>query len=231
MVLIDFEYLGNFMKDKIHAIYIKLISNVRFRTMFLMIPGLVVNALYMVINIVIGIKNDATWFIYLGVYCFYLVLMKGYLLYYLAANNKVQRKKEYRIYRNCGITLLFLNFVLIGESVYIVHKNQNYHYQGVLIYAMAAFAFYNLTMAIINIVRFQKFKSPVLSAVKAINLTTAMVTMLALETAMISQFGDAGQGDFRAMITRVTAFLVCLVEFVIAVHMICDGNKNTASFC
>jgi len=72
----------------------------------------------------------------------------------------------------------------------------------------------------------RKFNSPVLSAVKAINLTTAMVTMPALETAMISQFGGAENEDFRRSMVSMTAGVVCCVEFWIGIYMIRKGNKN-----
>ncbi len=76
------------------------------------------------------------------------------------------------------------------------------------------------------VIRYRKYKSPVLSAVKAINLTTAMVTMLALETAMISQFGSADEESFRQIMTSITAAVVCVVEFVTAVYMIYNGTSK-----
>lgn len=213
-----------------HALWGRLRNDVRLRTMVTMIPGLLLNALYVLTNVGMAVLNHTSWFIYLGGYDFVLTVMKTSLLYDLAKNrNRTTAQAEYRRYRNCGILLLLLNFILAAESVYIVCRNQSYHYDGMLIYVMAAIAFYALISAVIHIIRYRKYKSPVLSAIKAINLTTAMVTMLALETAMIAQFGGEGQGNFRRMMTSSTAAAVCLVEFMIAIYIICSGTRRMTS--
>ncbi len=221
--------IGTCVKNFVQNLSVwKLFSgDVRLRTKIMMIPGLAINGIYVISNIVLGVINHATWFIYLGIYYLYLVVAKGQLLQNLVVSKDTSDYiVEYRKYRNCGVILVLLNFVLAAESVYIVYKNQNYHYQGWLIYAMAAVTFYNLIMSVINTIRFRKYDSPVLSAVKAVNLTTSMVTLLALETAMISQFGGADNENFRRIMVSMTAGAVCLIEFGMGIYMIRRGNKN-----
>ncbi len=209
------------------SIWIKFREDPHFRTIITVLPSLLLNGLYVATNIAMGVKNHAMWFAYLGGYYLVLVVMKFYLLKNLVMNRKgADGKKEWRKYRNCGIGLLLLNMVLNAMCVYIVQKNQDYHYAGMLIYVMAAVAFYSLIAAVINLIKFRKYESPVLSAVKIINLTTAMVTMLALETAMISQFGETDQAEFRHIMTSLTSGAVCLIEFLTAIYMIYNGNKN-----
>ena len=50
-----------------------------------------------------------------------------------------------------------------------------------MIYVMAMYAFYVTVMAVINMVRYRKYHSPVMSAAKAVNLAAALVSMLSLE--------------------------------------------------
>ncbi|MCD8118006.1 MAG: hypothetical protein LUE29_00695 [Lachnospiraceae bacterium] len=210
-----------------YAFWKKWREDVRLRTMVTMTPGLLLNGLYVFTNIGMGVLNHTAWFIYLGGYYFLLTAMKSSLLYDLAAKRgRRDARGEWQKYRNCGRILLLLNVVLIAECVYIVYKKQSYHYDGMLIYAMAAMAFYSLISAIVHLIRYRKYKSPVLSAVKVINLTTAMVTMLALETAMIAQFGGEGQENFRRNMTSMTAAVVCAVELVMAVFMIYCGRRR-----
>ncbi|MCD7943444.1 MAG: hypothetical protein LUH43_00880 [Clostridia bacterium] len=210
-----------------YALWNKLYEDARLRTVVTTAPGLFLNALYVFTNIGMGILNHTAWFIYLGVYYFFLTIMKSSLIHYLAKNrSSINQETEYRKYRKCGIALLMLNFVLVSECVYIVYKNQSFHYDGILIYAMAAMTFYSLIGAVFHVVRYRKYKSPVLSAVKAVKLTSAMVSMLALETAMIAQFGGEEQGDFRRMMTSLTASVVCIVELLIAVYMIYSGTRR-----
>lgn len=79
--------------------------------------------------------------------------------------------------------------------VLVVYQNESFQYAGSLIYIMGMYAFYTTVMAIVNLVRYRQFQSPVMSAARTVNLVAAMVSMLSLETAMLSQFG--GGEDFR----------------------------------
>ena len=75
-------------------------------------------------------------------------------------------------------------------------------------------------------VKFRKQNSPTLSAAKVINLASALVSMLALETAMISQFGSEESPLFRRAMTSATGAFVCLVVLSTAVYMIVRATKN-----
>lgn len=94
-----------------------------------------------------------------------------------------------------------------------------------LIYVAALYAFYSLTLAIVNTVKFRRFNSPVLSAAKVVNLTTALVSIFNLETAMIAQFG-ADQLHFRLVMTACTAFAVCAIVLGAAAFMVISSTQK-----
>ena len=54
---------------------------------------------------------------------------------------------------------------------------------------MALYTFYITTTAIIDMVKYKKYGSPIMSMSKVIKMAAALVSMLSLETAMFSQFG------------------------------------------
>ncbi len=201
-------------------------SNPRYKTILTLIPSLLINAVFVITNMRLGVINHTSWFGFLGLYYLFLAVMKAYLLYRMTGDRRdFPVSEQYAAYRTCGIILLMLNAVLIAESVYIVRKGQSFHYQGNLIFLMAAVIFCNLIMAVVNVIRYKKYHSPVLSAVRFVNLTAAMVSMLALETAMISQFGNGENGRFRLIMTGISAAAVCIIEIGIAVRMIIIGGK------
>ncbi len=108
----------------------------------------------------------------------------------------------------------------------MVHQNRGFEYPGLLIYAMAAYSFYAVTVAIINIVKTRRHNSPVLSAAKAINLVAALVSILSLETAMLAQFGGDDDPMFRRAMTGATGGGVCTIVIGMAIYMIWRANKN-----
>lgn len=77
-----------------------------------------------------------------------------------------------------------------------------------------------------NVVKFRKQNSPVLSAAKGINLASALVSMLALETAMLSQFGSEESPVFRRVMNSATGGAVCCVVLGMAVYMMVRATQN-----
>ena len=75
-------------------------------------------------------------------------------------------------------------------------------------------------------VKFRKQNSPVLSAAKGINLASALVSMLALETAMLSQFGSEESPVFRRVMNSATGGAVCSVWLGMAVYMMVRATQN-----
>ena len=82
-----------------------------------------------------------------------------------------------------------------------------------------------MILSIIQVIRFRKQGSPVLAAVKIVNLTAAMVSMLSLEAAMIARFGDPSESLFRAKMIGITGFVSCLVFVLISILMIIRATK------
>ena len=133
--------------------------------------------------------------------------------------------EDIRRYRLCGIMLLLMNQALMGIVIYMVRNNRGFDYPGLLIYAMATYSFYAVITAVINLVKFRKYESPVLSAAKAINLVAAMVSILSLETAMLAQFGGDDAPEFRQIMTACVGGGVCVIVIGMAAFMIWRSGK------
>ena len=190
-----------------------------FRAEVSLYRGFLFNFLYVILKVGSGIYYSSVWLISLGIYYFLLAVMRFLLLRYVNKNSFGKNVlKEFYRYRACGIILLLMNQALAVISALMFYRNEGYEYPGLLVYAMAAYTFYTFTLAIVNFIKYRKNKSPVMSAAKAINLVSAIVSMLALETAMLSQFGE--DEGFRSLMVSLTGIGVCAVVLVIAIYMI-----------
>ncbi len=198
-------------------------GDIRFRTELSLYFGVLINFLYIAIKLFSGIYYHSVWFISLAAYYFLLAAMRFALLH-KNKNSVMTIEIEFKRYRLCGIALLVMNQVLAGIVVFMVHQNKGFDYPGLLIYAMAAYSFYSIITAVINLVKFRKHGSPLLSAAKVINLVAAMVSILSLETAMLAQFGD--DMDFRRLMTALTGGGVCVIVIAMAVFMIWMSSRR-----
>ena len=68
-----------------------------------------------------------------------------------------------------------------------------------------------------------------LSAIKVVSLTAAMVAMLSLEAAMLAQFGADDDPTFRGTMLGVSGLVVSLIILGMAVYMIVNANKKMKS--
>lgn len=196
-----------------------------FRAEAALYQGFLINLFYVGTKLFSGIVFKSVWFITVAVYYILLAVMRASLLHYMrkAGGDKVS---EWHRYRLCGIILLFMNFALSGMVVLVVHQNSGFEYPGVLIYIMAMYTFYAAITAVLNVIKFRRYGSPVLSAAKVINLTAAMVSMLSLETAMLTQFGAADDPVFRQIMTASTGAGISVIVLGMAVFMILRSTKQ-----
>ncbi|MBQ7416328.1 MAG: hypothetical protein IJW14_04770 [Oscillospiraceae bacterium] len=160
------------------------------------------NMLYVCINLWSWYLLRSWWFVVLAVYYVIMAVMRfllgGYLRKHEPGSDLVKEWKRARI---CAAILLLINLSLSGAVLMILYQNRGYDYSGILIYVMALYTFYSTIHAIVDIIRFRKLGSPVLSTAKIVSLSAALVSMLNLETAMFAQFGaDMSANDQQLMI-------------------------------
>lgn len=206
----------------------RLLKEDMFRAEVALYQGFFINLLYAGIKMFSGIFYRSVWFVTLAVYYTLLAIMRASLLHFVRAHGSAgeNRPAELRRYRLCGIILFFMNIALTGIVVLVVYQNSGFEYPGMLIYVMALYAFYATITAVWNVAKFRKYGSPVMSAAKVINLTAALVSMLSLETAMLTQFGAANDPMFRQIMTASTGAGISIIVLGMAVYMIVRSTKQ-----
>ncbi|MCM1212257.1 MAG: hypothetical protein NC318_11695 [Blautia sp.] len=205
------------------------LEDMRFRGAVSIYQGFGMNLLYAMFRGITAFLYSSVWFGVIAIYYLMLCAFRGLLaqgVYKVGKmdNPFVREVKEYRIYRMCGFLMFLLNSGMAGMAVLMVRDNRYFTYPGYVIYLSAAYTFYIVIIAVINMVKFRKLKSPVLSASKALTFAGALMSVLALQTSMIAQFG--GDGSFQKRMNFITSIVVCSGVIVIAVYMIWNANRH-----
>ena len=183
--------------------------------------SLAINLGYVVWNLFCGIWYRSIWFWTLAGYHLLLTLMRFSLLRYARHHAFGEDlRTEWRRYRFCGTVLLAMNLALTGVVIMVVQDQKGFSYPGYLIYVMAIYAFYKIITAGKEMIQFRHTKSPVISAVKTINLAAALVSMLTLETAMLAAFGQNDSTRFREIMNGATSGTVCTLILLLAIRML-----------
>lgn len=210
-----------------HPLGERLMTDPAFRTHVTLYGSLAVNLLYVAVNIVSGFLYRSAWFVILAFYYAILAVTRFLLVRFV---NRIgigkNRLRELKRSRLCGMILLAVNLVLSGAVLMILYQNRGYEYHGILIYAMAAYTFYITALAVVNIVKYRKYNSPVMSAAKYINLAAALVSMLSLETAMLSEFGRDTSPETRRLLIAATGAGVSVAVVSMSVYTIVRSTKE-----
>ena len=186
------------------------------------------NALYGLFQLWLGFYHHTFWFYSLGAYYICLGAMRFFLVRHtrkFAPGEKMQT--ELVKYRACGIVFLLMNLALALIIFFMVYWNRTFEHHMITAIAMAAYTFTAFTVAIVNVVKYRKYNSPVFSASKAISLAAALVSMLTLESTMLTTFGDGTMTAIeRKWMLGATGGAISVLIVATAIYMIVVGTKK-----
>ena len=190
--------------------------------------SLLINLIYAGVHGVSGIYYQSVWSGTLAAYYICLSVMRFLLVRYAHRHGFGKKKTaEWQRYRVCGIFLVLMTSALAGVVILVLSHNEGFEYSGTLIYVMALYTFYITIMAVVNVIRYVKYRSPVMSAARSINLAAALVSMLSLETAMLTQFNTADKPEaFRNIMVGATGACVCGLVVGMGIYMIIRSTKQ-----
>ena len=90
---------------------------------------------------------------------------------------------------------------------------------------IAAYTFTALTIAIVGLVKFRKYKSPVYSASKAVSLAAALVSVLTLEATMLTTFGGETITDsVRKLFLSLSGGMISAFIVAMSLYMIISAT-------
>ena len=204
------------------------LEDARLRVNVSLYGSLALNTAYAAFHFALGVKHRTFWFSSLGIYYVFLAVMRFFLLRHSRAYRPGERMRaELRRYRACGFAFLFMNLSLACIVFFMIRWNRTFVHHEITTITMAAYTFTAFTLAIVNILKFRKYNSPIYSATKAISLAAACVSVLTLESTMMTTFGGETMSDAaRMLFLGLTGAAVIVTVVVLAIYMIAQGTKK-----
>ena len=203
----------------------------RLRVKVSLYGSLAYNTVYALFQLWLGFYHHTFWYYSLAGYYISLAVMRFFLVRHTQRFTPGERMREELIkYRACGWVFLIMNLALSLMIFFMVYWNRTFNHHEITAIAMAAYTFTSFTTAIVNMVRYRKYNSPVYSASKAISFAAACVSMLTLTSTMLTTFGD-GTMDLsaRRLMLGLVGGAVSAVVMTMAVYMIAESNKKLKS--
>ena len=208
--------LGNrYMTDRVFRVHISLTVS------------FAISMLYALINIWSWHRMKSSWFMVLAVYYVIMAVMRYLLMRYVRIQKiGTSMLQEWKRSRSCACILLLINLSLSGAVLMILYQSKGYDYPGILIYVMALYTFYSTIHAVVDIVKYRKLGSPVMSTAKIVSLSAALVSMLNLETAMFAQFGTEMAPENQRIFIILTGAGVSITVVTLSILLIISANQE-----
>ena len=210
-----------------------LLRNFGFRTVIFSIGSFIMSILFSGFNAYMGIASRSIWYGALAAFYISLAFLRGGVLTY--HKNKIEKKEKYnneylkaKVYRNSGIVTLVLNIALSVAIAQMIFSDAHFTFMGWTIFAYAAYAFYKITMSIISFIKAHKQTDLTIRAIRNINLVDALVSILALQTALLTMFSE-GEVNI-SLFNTFTGIAVSLSSITIGIYTIVSANKNIKKY-
>ena len=189
---------------------------------------LILNAAYAALQLGMGLRHRSFWFISLSCYYFSLAVMRFSLLRHTRRHRPGELvEMELRKFRACGIVFLLMNLALSLMVFFMVYWNRTFIHHEITTIALATYTFTAFTLAIVNAVKHRKNGSPVYLASRAISLAAASVSMLTLESTMLTTFGNETISlTERRIFLGTSGGAISVFIIVMAIYMIVRGTKS-----
>ncbi len=189
--------------------------------------SLIWNVAFAIFQLGLGFYHKSFW--YSSMFAYYAIL--GVARFFLLSHTRKYKAKEQERMETkkqllCGWLLLLMNLALAVDVFFIVYINEAFKHHMITTIAMALFTFVTLTVAIIKVVKYKKYKSPVYSTAKSISLISACVSMLTLETTMLATFGEENSPLFRQIILSLTGIAVVGFAITMAIILIVKAQRK-----
>lgn len=135
-------------------------------------------------------------------------------------------KEELIKYRRCSWIMLLLNIALSIMVFFMVYWNRTFNHHSITTIAIAAYTFISFTVAIVNYIKYKKYKSPIFNATKSISLASASVSIITLEATMLTSFGTDLKPTIRKLFLGLTGGVVSIFVLMLAVIIIVKSSKQ-----
>ncbi len=205
----------------------KFSGDVRLRVNISLFGSFVWNVAYSLFQLWLGLTHSSFWFYSMAGYYISLAFMRYFMFRHTRKHLPGEKmKEELKKYRVCGWVFLVMNLTVTLMIFFMIYWNRSFEHDQITTIAMAAYTFTTFTFAIVSLVKYRKYNSPVYSASKAIGLAAACVSMITLTSTMLTTFGEADGLPFRRIMLGSLGGAVSAFIIGMALYMIVQSTKK-----
>lgn len=180
------------------------------------------NLLYFFFRLIVGLYYDSIWFVSISIYYLIIALLK-----LMISICHIKNYFNNKIYLFTSLILLLLNIPLLRIIILVIVENNSNVYEGFVIYAIAFYTFYALTLSIVNMIKYKHSDNNIFKLSKTISFITALVSIFMLEASMLQTFPS--NLEFSAIMNATTGGVVWIIIVIYCIALFIKFKKNKSN--
>lgn len=202
-----------------------------FRTLFFAVTGAFMSLGFAVYNGVFAVIRGSLWH---GVFAGYLLLLSCQRAFVTGIYRVIRGKyaedaakffrAKLKIYLATGIIFVPSTLVLSFVAALLVTSQKPIVSNDIMAITTATYTFCKTGLAIRNLLKARALQDPIVQTSRNISIIDALVSMVMLESTLITTFGELTQ-NMRLLIA-LSGMALCLLAAGLGVYMIVKGAKK-----
>ncbi len=202
-----------------------------FRTIIFSVLGSFITLAFALFYGAYGIIFRSLWYgAFAGYYCilsiqkFFLLIVYGKIYKKYNKDTKKLSIEKQKIFLANGAIFIPLTIALTVVISFLISSQKPVISNEILAITTAAYAFYKITITIVNLFKAKRTQDKVVQSMKTINFVEAVVSIISLESTLITTFGEATK-DMKYLIA-ISGLIACAGIIAIASYMIISSAKR-----
>ncbi len=215
----------------LHSLFRKWRTDYNLKTFLNSSFSMLITLIFAIYNGTIGFVHSSLWH---GSICTYYILLVIIRFVAIISEKRIAKQKtvktvsvkklRYRVYRICSVLLLVLNFSLIAPIALLVLQRRPVNMTLVPAIAVAAYSFYRITLASINLVKKKVSDNYIVHLLRTINFVEALLSIMILENTLM-MVKNSGEQTSLLPLTAGTGALIWLALMILSIHNLCKNQK------
>lgn len=200
------------------------VTNIFTKTKIDLIIAITFNVLFIAFNFVSAILYSSNWFGIFAVYYSLISVIRFILL--LQIKKKRNKLNELKSARCCACILLAFNLILSGVVFMISTYHEGFKHSGIFLDVLMISLVIATVVDIINVIKYRNHKSPIVFVSQTIKLTSALFSLLCLETAIIARLGIYLPGQVQSALLMLSGLGLSVLVIIMSIYTIVKCNRK-----
>ncbi|RGZ03525.1 hypothetical protein DXA14_15605 [Hungatella hathewayi] len=135
-----------------------------------------------------------------------------------------ERKKQYCYYRLAGAVMVAASLLYVVYSLWTIRHPKTVNYGKITAITIAAITFTEIGVNVWGVIKYRKYHSPLLHALKMISLGTSLISLVLTQSAILAFADEAQDPSVNGFLGTVTGICAALL----GVYMIRRINRIEA---